>query len=194
MIPLHIKALHPHSALSPYQQSLLLYDLPAALSQVYLIDSSLTLPTNAARILGFPLPRPHWCRLVLRSTASIVRRETMIGKPRLNLVLLIFLVVFTQQKGRILLTEGAGGDGFITTSGVHFMLNGSPFYANGLNAYWLMFFGSDPSRRSKVSAAFQEAASEGLTIARTWAFSDGGYSPLQYSPGSYNEQMFQVKN
>ncbi|XWS45453.1 hypothetical protein CRYUN_Cryun15aG0137800 [Craigia yunnanensis] len=44
--------------------------------------------------------------------------------------------------------------------------------------------------RPKVSVAFREAASHGLTVARTWAFSDGGYRPLQYAPGSYNEQMF----
>ncbi|KAJ6682144.1 MANNAN ENDO-14-BETA-MANNOSIDASE-LIKE PROTEIN [Salix koriyanagi] len=82
------------------------------------------------------------------------------------------------------------GDGFIRTRGVHFLLNGSPYYANGFNAYWLMYTASDPSQRPKVSAAFREAASHGLTVARTWAFSDGGYRPLQYSPGSYNEQMF----
>ncbi|KAJ6740053.1 MANNAN ENDO-14-BETA-MANNOSIDASE-LIKE PROTEIN [Salix purpurea] len=82
------------------------------------------------------------------------------------------------------------GDGFIRTRGVHFLLNGSPYYANGFNAYWLMYAASDPPQRSKVSAAFREAASHGLTVARTWAFSDGGYRPLQHSPGSYNEQMF----
>ncbi|KAJ6398411.1 hypothetical protein OIU77_019252 [Salix suchowensis] len=82
------------------------------------------------------------------------------------------------------------GDGFIRTRGVHFLLNGSPYYANGFNAYWLMYTASDPSQRPKVSAAFREAASHGLTVARTWAFSDGGYRPLQYSPGYYNEQMF----
>ncbi|KAJ6367122.1 hypothetical protein OIU77_003491 [Salix suchowensis] len=82
------------------------------------------------------------------------------------------------------------GDGFIRTRGVHFLLNGSPYYANGFNAYWLMYTASDPPQRSKVSAAFREAASHGLTVARTWAFSDGGYRPLQHSPGSYNEQMF----
>ncbi|KAF7847078.1 hypothetical protein BT93_L3385 [Corymbia citriodora subsp. variegata] len=71
------------------------------------------------------------------------------------------------------------------------MLNGSPFYANGFNAYWLMFLASDPSQRAKVTSAFQEATSHGLSIARTWAFSDGGYMPLQTSPGSYSEQMFQ---
>lgn len=69
-------------------------------------------------------------------------------------------------------------------------MNGNLYFANGFNAYWLMYVASDPSQRSKVSTAFHEAASHGLTVARTWAFSDGGYRPLQRSPGSYNEQMF----
>lgn len=72
------------------------------------------------------------------------------------------------------------------------MMNGSYYYANGFNAYWLMFVASSPSQRERVSSAFQEAASNGLTVARTWGFGDGGYLPLQFSPGVYNEQMFQV--
>ncbi|XP_024974705.1 mannan endo-1,4-beta-mannosidase 7 [Cynara cardunculus var. scolymus] len=110
-----------------------------------------------------------------------------------NLALSIFLVaLFIQNQSIFLDIEAAGSrnDGFITTSGVHFMLNGSPYYANGFNAYWLMTLASDPSQRPKVSAAFQQASSHGLAVARTWAFSDGGTTPLQYSPGSYNEQMF----
>ncbi|XP_015933855.1 mannan endo-1,4-beta-mannosidase 7 [Arachis duranensis] len=82
-------------------------------------------------------------------------------------------------------------DGFVKTRGVQLVLNGSPYYAHGFNAYWLMYMASDPSQRTKVSSTFQEASNNGLNIARTWAFSDGGYKPLQYSPGSYNEQMFQ---
>ncbi|KAK2660564.1 hypothetical protein Ddye_007097 [Dipteronia dyeriana] len=83
-------------------------------------------------------------------------------------------------------------DGFMRTRGVQLMLNGAPFYANGFNSYWLMYMGADPSMKNKVSSAFQQAKDHGLSMARTWAFSDGGVdSPLQYSPGSYNEQMFQ---
>ncbi|KAM7516229.1 hypothetical protein LguiA_005812 [Lonicera macranthoides] len=106
-----------------------------------------------------------------------------------HLALVVFLVLLLQQKHVNVQVEAAG-NGFITTRGVHFMLNGSPYYANGFNAYWLMYVASDPSQRPKVSAAFKEASSHGLTVARTWAFSDGGYSPLQYAPGSYNQQMF----
>ncbi|XVF26253.1 hypothetical protein REPUB_Repub13aG0283000 [Reevesia pubescens] len=64
------------------------------------------------------------------------------------------------------------------------MLNGSPFYANGFSAYWLIYMAADPSQKTKVSSAFQQAKQHGLNIARTWAFSDGGDRPLQYSPVS----------
>ena len=104
--------------------------------------------------------------------------------------LALLVLVLIQKQGIFQQVEAA--DGFVKTSGLHFVLNGLPYHANGFNAYWLMYMASDPSQRSKVSSAFSEAASHGLTIARTWAFSDGGYKPLQYSPGSYNEQVFQV--
>ncbi|XP_022941053.1 mannan endo-1,4-beta-mannosidase 7-like [Cucurbita moschata] len=98
------------------------------------------------------------------------------------LVVLVLVLVLVRAKA---------DDGFVSTRGQQLILNGSPFYANGFNAYWVMYFGSDPSQRNKVSSAFEEAVKHGLSIGRTWAFSDGGDSPLQYSPGSYNEKMFQ---
>ncbi|KAI4336861.1 hypothetical protein L6164_015338 [Bauhinia variegata] len=110
-------------------------------------------------------------------------------KHRFFLVFSVVLVILIQEPGNLLGVEAE--DGFVKTRGVQLFLNGSPFYANGFNAYWLMYVASDPSQRDKVSSAFQEAKNHGLDIARTWAFSDGGYRPLQYSPGSYNEQMFQ---
>lgn len=105
-----------------------------------------------------------------------------------GLVFFVFLLV--QKQGIFLPVEA--DDGFITTKGVQFMLNGSPFYANGFNAYWLMYFATDPSTRNKVSSVFQEARDHGLTLARTWAFNDAQDRALQYSPGSYSEQTFQV--
>ncbi|XP_058076950.1 mannan endo-1,4-beta-mannosidase 4-like [Magnolia sinica] len=98
----------------------------------------------------------------------------------------LFLVFFAFHGGNWV---RAGGS-FVTTSGTHFVMNGRPFYLNGFNAYWLMYMASDPSERGKVTSAFQEASAHGMTLARTWAFSDGGYRPLQYKPGFYNEDMF----
>lgn len=109
-----------------------------------------------------------------------------------HLIVALFLVLLVQEKCFLVQVKASGNGGFITTRGTHFILNNNPYFANGFNAYWLMYVASDPSQRSKVSAAFQEATSHGLTVSRTWAFSDGGYRPLQFAPGSYNEQMFKV--
>ncbi|XP_074272757.1 mannan endo-1,4-beta-mannosidase 4-like [Silene latifolia] len=100
-------------------------------------------------------------------------------------ILILFLLTF--------LGEFVKGEenGYIKREGVQFKLNGKEFYRNGFNAYWLMSEASYPSERQKVTNAFQEAANYSLTIARTWAFSDGGSRPLQSSPGIYNEEMFQ---
>ncbi|VFQ62408.1 unnamed protein product [Cuscuta campestris] len=79
----------------------------------------------------------------------------------------------------------------VKINGTQMRLNGSPFYWNGFNAYWLMVMAAydDPT---KVRTVFEQARSHGLTVARTWAFSDGGDLPLQISPGVYNETMFQA--
>ncbi|KAI3444958.1 hypothetical protein Pfo_001623, partial [Paulownia fortunei] len=81
-------------------------------------------------------------------------------------------------------------DSFVKTRGSQFVTNGRPFYFNGFNAYWLMYMASDPSTRDKVTDTFGQASKYGMNVARTWAFSDGGYRALQTSPGSYNEDMF----
>ena len=74
------------------------------------------------------------------------------------------------------------------------MINGSPFFFNGFNSYWMMHVASQPSERYKISNVFREAAAAGLNVCRTWAFCDGGDQALQMSPGVYNEAFFQVTN
>ena len=105
----------------------------------------------------------------------------------MKLLVVVLVLLFGPHHG----VEAAGGE-FIGISGLHFVLNGNPFFANGFNAYWMMTLASDPSQRDKVSSALSDASSHELSVARTWAFSDGGSNALQYSPGSYNEQTFQV--
>lgn len=72
------------------------------------------------------------------------------------------------------------------------MLDGSQFFFNGFNSYWMMHAAVETSERYKISNVFREAAAAGLTVCRTWAFSDGGYQALQMSPGVYDERVFQV--
>lgn len=82
--------------------------------------------------------------------------------------------------------------GFVQTRGAEFMLNGFPFLFNGFNSYWMMNVATQPSERHKISNVFRDAASAGLSVCRTWAFSDGGNQALQISPGVYDEAVFQV--
>ncbi|MED6111075.1 hypothetical protein PIB30_049156 [Stylosanthes scabra] len=84
-----------------------------------------------------------------------------------HLVLVILLAVLVHGHAHDgTTTVEATGDGFVRTRGIHFLLNGNPFYATGFNAYWLIYAVSDPSQRYKVSSAFHEATSHGLTAYR----------------------------
>ncbi|CAI9116782.1 OLC1v1018023C1 [Oldenlandia corymbosa var. corymbosa] len=123
-----------------------------------------------------------WSRTLLNKTM-----KKQFFSPIFILLLLLLLIHEHGKHGQIL-----AQDDYIKIAGGQFILGGSSFYINGFNAYWFMIFGSDPSRKDKVSTAFKEAIDHGLTVARIWAFSDGGGTEaLQYSPGSYNENIFQ---
>ncbi|KDP37779.1 hypothetical protein JCGZ_06458 [Jatropha curcas] len=90
--------------------------------------------------------------------------------------------------------------GFVSTNSTQFIIiNGGPgdqdlstLYINGWNSYWLMQESVWTPSRSKVSKMLKKGAELGLTVCRTWAFSDGnGSSALQVSPGVFNERVFQ---
>uniref|UniRef100_A0A0D9V3T4 mannan endo-1,4-beta-mannosidase n=1 Tax=Leersia perrieri TaxID=77586 RepID=A0A0D9V3T4_9ORYZ len=110
----------------------------------------------------------------------------LLGAHRLALLVTLACVVVGREANAAV----GGGDGFVRAQGTRFVLNGSPYYANGFNAYWLMSLAADPAQRGKVTSALSAAAAHGLSVARTWAFSDGGAGALQNSPGNYNENTF----
>ncbi|KAF9593107.1 hypothetical protein IFM89_020171 [Coptis chinensis] len=107
------------------------------------------------------------------------------------MVFFFFTLFVLHQENVVHLGEAqaVSGSNFIKTSGKVFMRNGRPVYFNGFNAYWLMTQASNPSHRGNVTSVFQEAMKNGMTVSRTWAFSDGGQFPLQISPGVYNQDM-----
>ncbi|XP_024543992.1 mannan endo-1,4-beta-mannosidase 1 [Selaginella moellendorffii] len=82
------------------------------------------------------------------------------------------------------------GGGFVTRSGTRFTLDGRLFYVNGFNAYWMTRVACES--RDQVSGFLRQASSLGLTVARTWAFNDGGYNAIQLRPGVYSEQSLQA--
>ncbi|KAG6390213.1 hypothetical protein SASPL_147945 [Salvia splendens] len=90
-----------------------------------------------------------------------------------------------------LLLEAQFSLGRMVPSNLGFLVQGSPFLFNGFNSYWMMKVASDPDNHHKVTDAFREASTAGLTVCRTWAFGDGGDPALQISPGVYDERVFQ---
>ncbi|XP_058077402.1 mannan endo-1,4-beta-mannosidase 4-like [Magnolia sinica] len=104
-----------------------------------------------------------------------------------GIILFVVFMVIQHEVKKPVSVDG----GFGKTIGTHFLMNGRHFYMNGFNAYWLMYMASDPSSRGNVTSAFQQSSGYGMTMARTWAFRDGGYKPLQIKPGVYDEIMFQ---
>ncbi|KAJ6747844.1 hypothetical protein OIU74_030163 [Salix koriyanagi] len=88
--------------------------------------------------------------------------------------------------------------GFVSTNSTQFVIiddgaggGESAFYVNGWNSYWLMMESVWSPSRPKVSEMLKRGAQMGLTVCRTWAFSDGrGGNALQVSPGLFNERVF----
>ncbi|KAI5668959.1 hypothetical protein M9H77_18812 [Catharanthus roseus] len=101
--------------------------------------------------------------------------------------LLLVVLMFLQCANRV-----SSASGFVQSRGSQFVLNGSKFLFNGFNSYWMMHVAVEPADRYKISNVFREASAAGLTVCRTWAFSDGGDRALQISPGVYDERVFQA--
>ncbi|RRT40857.1 hypothetical protein BHE74_00020533 [Ensete ventricosum] len=80
--------------------------------------------------------------------------------------------------------------GFVGRNGTRFvdLEDGSPVYVNGWNSYWLM--SSDSS--DPVVEMLRLGRAMGMSVCRTWAFSDGGPNALQIYPGHFDERIFQV--
>ncbi|MBN2170982.1 MAG: cellulase family glycosylhydrolase [Candidatus Krumholzibacteriota bacterium] len=85
--------------------------------------------------------------------------------------------------------ESADPD-WTSVAGLRFWRDEGPLRFAGMNCYYLMVFAANPALRPYVDEVLAEAAAMGLTVARTWAFSDGGDDALQVSPGVYDEAVF----
>lgn len=108
-----------------------------------------------------------------------------------NVLFLLLLTAISAARARQPIISEV--EGWVTRNGARFELNGSPFLFNGFNSYWLMDVASDTNERHKVTEVLRDASAAGLSVCRTWAFSDGNrYNGLQTSPGVYDERVFQV--
>lgn len=67
------------------------------------------------------------------------------------------------------------------------------FYVNGWNSYWLMQESIKRPSRRRVSEMLKRGAQMGLTVCRTWAFSDGpAPNALQLRPAVFDQTVFKA--
>eukprot|EP01023_Acetabularia_acetabulum_P009607 TRINITY_DN14336_c0_g1_i7.p1 TRINITY_DN14336_c0_g1~~TRINITY_DN14336_c0_g1_i7.p1 ORF type:complete len:424 (+),score=24.37 TRINITY_DN14336_c0_g1_i7:542-1813(+) len=81
---------------------------------------------------------------------------------------------------------------FVTIQSQKLWLYNKPFIFLGANCYYLMSYGADEKGVRRIADDTLSAAqSMGLTVIRTWAFSDGPrWNSLQPEAGVFSEQVF----
>ncbi|KAG2686196.1 hypothetical protein I3760_10G166000 [Carya illinoinensis] len=136
--------------------------------------------------------------IVIQSSSSAIFGATATGEEPLDTMVEgaeNYLAFHTRSRSHGIDEWGAMEDNawqMVEKKGNQFVVNDRPFYVNGFNTYWLMVFAADQSTRGKVTDAFKQASSVGLTVCRTWAFNDGQWRALQKSPSVYDEQVFKA--
>jgi len=94
--------------------------------------------------------------------------------------------------------------GFVSREGTKFILNDKPFYFAGCNSYDLFTLGdgsNDSSvdlilrnymNQSQIEERFKTMAKNGVTVCRTWGFSNENWHGFEKEPGKYNEAQFML--
>eukprot|EP01024_Parvocaulis_polyphysoides_P029241 TRINITY_DN26392_c0_g1_i2.p2 TRINITY_DN26392_c0_g1~~TRINITY_DN26392_c0_g1_i2.p2 ORF type:complete len:175 (-),score=16.10 TRINITY_DN26392_c0_g1_i2:408-869(-) len=87
--------------------------------------------------------------------------------------------------------EGSPEYQFVTVKDQKLWLHGKPFMFLGASCYYLMSYAADEKGVRRVANdTLQAAQSMGLTVLRTWAFSDGHrWNSLQPEPGVFVEDV-----
>ena len=104
--------------------------------------------------------------------------------------LFVLFIPLVRPSGMIFASEQQCAD-FIRRSGVHLLCGGKPFYAIGVNSYFLQNIAAYGDT-THVIEVFREATDLGMTTLRTWGFSDCSDSAtvngIQWAPGRFNER------
>ncbi|ADL52789.1 X2-like carbohydrate binding domain-containing protein [Clostridium cellulovorans] len=94
--------------------------------------------------------------------------------------------------------------GFVKADGTKFVVDGHPFYFAGANSYDLFTYGDGSSTstttdietkfmyKSQIDNIMSQMASDGVTVLRTWGFSNETWHGFETAKGVYNEAEFML--
>ena len=95
-------------------------------------------------------------------------------------------------------------EGFVYADGTHFMCDSVPFYFAGCNSYDMFTLGDGSSKDSnedienkymykdQIDSRMQQMEDNGVTVLRTWGFSNETWHGFELAPGEYNEAEFML--
>ncbi|KAK9809485.1 hypothetical protein WJX73_002812 [Symbiochloris irregularis] len=91
-------------------------------------------------------------------------------------------------------SAAAGNSSFVQRTNDMLQLDGQRYTYQGFNSYYMLQSASYPGGQSDVTAVMDLAQRLGLTVIRTWAFSDGTQEafPLQVQLGQLNTTILQA--
>lgn len=101
-------------------------------------------------------------------------------------------------------TQAASADAFVRASGTEFVVDGHAFYFAGANSYDLFTYGDGSSTqtaqdietkymdKSKIDSTMSQMAQDGVTVLRTWGFSNESWHGFETSKGVYSEAQFML--
>ena len=101
-------------------------------------------------------------------------------------------------------TKASVPEGFVYAEGTHFMCDGEPFYFAGCNSYDMFTLGDGSSADSnedietkymykdQIDSRMQQMQDNGVTVLRTWGFSNETWHGFELAPGEYNEAEFML--
>lgn len=101
-------------------------------------------------------------------------------------------------------TQASSADAFVRASGTEFAVDGHAFYFAGANSYDLFTYGDGSSTqttqdietkymdKSKIDSTMSQMAQDGVTVLRTWGFSNESWHGFETSKGVYSEAQFML--
>src|SRR5467141_2853631 len=128
--------------------------------------------------------------------STVIRRAAAIG----GLLLLVLVAVATVPRPRPV----AAATGFVTTCGVHFCLDGHPFYFAGANTYDVFTYGDGSSTttqndietrfmdKARIDAHFAQLQADHVMVNRVWMFDHEQWHGFETARGVFNEAQWDL--
>ena len=128
----------------------------------------------------------------------------LVRMVNLSLILVLAIAALSLAITRPQQKASAATAGFVYACGIHFCLDGKPYYFAGANTYDLFTYGDGGSdttvsdienkymNKTRIDAHFANLQADGVQVLRLWMFSHEAWHGFEKTKGAYNEAEFML--